>query len=815
MRITDYDISDIGSVKFTLNYDEDDYREYLEDNELTDCAESQIEFVKENCSYDVEFTDSEYFHHLGYDTMYYDEIESMFGENFAEDVLKDCMDGEEHDFEPQSYANEEINLEDPNELSNLAMKYLKHGEYFRNARGFILPNGVIVYTEMEHNQCSKVPGVKGTFHFIELGCIRILDHSIDMAKKPTKEQYKTLYRILKFYYTEELYLDLMNKQIGSFSKKYQYCEPDDVVSDIEKYFKGIMPKSNQLYEGKSPKTMKLYHWSTNVVTEPRIKGNCGYGFYMAKNKKYSRLFGNVLHKVTVKPENTFELFDKDVKKHAFFNIDKQHYDDYISKGYDSLAWYRNGELCEFVALKQEIIKDIEVIGYMNEERFRITLNDVSKMVNEIVNHLFGIIKEDETPPIELVNDNPEKEYEAIGFANKFYTLWTVYETKYKKTYIYRKNISFSKEKAQKLYPDAVFVDDLRGKTHSFTVSIGGGEGSEYMEKFSIPINKVENGAPVSIDKLIVLGIRQGKTRYGSMYQSIYGDDADGMDRYIINVFEKRDDMPRQGDIISVQGKVGFYNEKNNSIYINDASWTFVTPRKESNETEIPDGTKFKNVKMMAVQNTRGYSRIDGSFAKPGFLVLMDEDGNMFYIDTYVSDFRTGKGVQKFEDIIRDIEKGTMLNVSGTVQIKDGFNRIIRAKLAICNEPEKEGESMFDEPQDDIKQGKNYRGVVKILEWRGQGKTTRQRNANSQQRIYNMPIEKYDDFINYISEIINKHNGELRVQGEFCHNTDFDSIKQMAKEKMRELDGYDTVAFSLEFKETDEEVQYALNFYYDE
>lgn len=390
MRLINYDINEIGSVTFKLDFDEDDYNEYLEDNGLTDSNDSKFEFVRDNCTYDAEFTDSEYFHHLGYDSLSYEEIEDMFGERFAQDVLKNCMDGEEHQFEVQSYADEEINLEDPNELSNLAMKYLKHGEYFKNARGFILPNGVIVYTEMEHNQCSKVPGVKGTFHFIELGCIRILDHSIDISKNPTDAQYKTLYKILKYYNTEELYLDLMNKQIGAFSKKYQYCEPDDVVSDIERYFKGIKPRTNQLYENKSSKVMKLYHWSTNVVTEPRIKGNCGYGFYMAKNKKYSRLFGNVLHKVTVKPENTFELFDKDVRKYAFFNIDKQHYDDYINKGYDSLAWYRNGELCEFVALKQEIIKDIEVIGYMNEERFMITLNDVSRMINEIVNHLFVI-----------------------------------------------------------------------------------------------------------------------------------------------------------------------------------------------------------------------------------------------------------------------------------------------------------------------------------------------------------------------------------------------------------------------------------------
>lgn len=412
MRITDYDISDIGSIKFTLNYDEDDYAEYLEDNDVPDCKETQLEFVKDNCSYDVEFTDSEYYHHLGYDTMYYDEIESMFGERFANDVLNDCMDGQEHDFEPQSYATEELNLEDPDVLSNAAMKYLKHGEYFKNARGFILPNGVVVYTETEHNQCSKVPGVKGTFHFIGLGCIRVLDHSIDLAKMPTNAQIKTLYKVLRNYYSEELYVDLMSQQLGTFSKKYNHCDPRDVMSDIDRFFKGIVPRNN-MFEAKSDKAMKLYHWSTNVVTEPRIKGNCGYGFYMAKNKKYSRLFGDILHRVIVKPENTLTFNDREVKQHAFFNIDKEHYDDYISAGYDSLAWYRNGELCEFIALKPEIIRDIEVIGYMNENKNDMKTkvvkinekqfqNTVSKIVAESIKK---ILKE------ESLNEYPYSPYE--------------------------------------------------------------------------------------------------------------------------------------------------------------------------------------------------------------------------------------------------------------------------------------------------------------------------------------------------------------------------------------------------------------------
>ena len=67
-------------------------------------------------------------------------------------------------------------------------------------------------------------------------------------------------------------------------------------------------------------------------------------------------------------------------------------------------------------------------------------------------------------------------FTAIGFANKFYTLWSITEeTKplgnghsYIVThYNYIKNISFDKETAMAKYPDAVFDENLRGMTRSW------------------------------------------------------------------------------------------------------------------------------------------------------------------------------------------------------------------------------------------------------------------------------------------------------------------------------------------------------------
>ena len=66
---------------------------------------------------------------------------------------------------------------------------------------------------------------------------------------------------------------------------------------------------------------------------------------------------------------------------------------------------------------------------------------------------------------------------AIGFANKFYTLWNITEEtrplgngcNYVVThYTYIKNISFDKETALAKYPNATLDENLRGKTASWS-----------------------------------------------------------------------------------------------------------------------------------------------------------------------------------------------------------------------------------------------------------------------------------------------------------------------------------------------------------
>ncbi len=69
-----------------------------------------------------------------------------------------------------------------------------------------------------------------------------------------------------------------------------------------------------------------------------------------------------------------------------------------------------------------------------------------------------------------LNEEDEKNYTAIGFASKFYTLWYITERivrtpygVYEKTlYQFVKSISTDLNRTQEKYPDAVFIPDLRG-----------------------------------------------------------------------------------------------------------------------------------------------------------------------------------------------------------------------------------------------------------------------------------------------------------------------------------------------------------------
>ena len=177
-----------------------------------------------------------------------DDIEEIFGEG----ILQMMLNGEGirrggGTKELTVGANttpKSMSLEDVDEV---AKRILPITTYYPGCRGFILYDGTIVQTDAEHNMCSVIDGVNGTFHFIELGNIRILNQSADLAKQPTPQQKRVLAQVIESYSNSDFYLDIMTGDaIG-----VHYYQPDyrRVLGDIDRYFsEGIKPNPEQLYE---------------------------------------------------------------------------------------------------------------------------------------------------------------------------------------------------------------------------------------------------------------------------------------------------------------------------------------------------------------------------------------------------------------------------------------------------------------------------------------------------------------------------------------------------------------------------------------
>ena len=139
-------LSEVGRVNYSFDFDEDEYNEWLAENGLQDSEETRYEFYKDQWEYEVEYLDNDTLHYMEGDSgLSYDDLEDLFGDNMAETIVKTCMKYGSGYFETDDlYADEQVDINNPQELNAFAMKLLRHGEYFKGCRGFILSNGVVI-----------------------------------------------------------------------------------------------------------------------------------------------------------------------------------------------------------------------------------------------------------------------------------------------------------------------------------------------------------------------------------------------------------------------------------------------------------------------------------------------------------------------------------------------------------------------------------------------------------------------------------------------------------------------------------------------
>jgi hypothetical protein len=239
------DMSEVGQISFEWNFDDEEYQEWLEEAEYQNTEEALNEYIYDNVEFEIEFFDNETFHSMGSEYMSVSEMEDMFGEKVAARIIKDCReDGGGSMESSEMLQDEDFDVNNPEELNNIAKKLLRSGEYYKDCRGYILTDGTVIYTPIEHNQVSIINGIDGTFDFIRRGNIRVLQQSIDLAKEPTSAQRDVLRRVIASYADEELYLDIL-EQGQEISAKYINPDYRYVLGEIDRYFsEGIKPQGD-------------------------------------------------------------------------------------------------------------------------------------------------------------------------------------------------------------------------------------------------------------------------------------------------------------------------------------------------------------------------------------------------------------------------------------------------------------------------------------------------------------------------------------------------------------------------------------------
>ena len=307
---TSFDSSEIGAVNYSWDFDEEEYQEWLVDAEYENTQEALMEYINDNVEFELEYLDNETYHTCGCDYVDYNALEDMFGEKMQKEILTTCMSDGSGSFETVNlYSDDDVDINDQNSVNDMAMRLLRHGDYFKNCRGFILTNGVVVYTESEHNEICRIPNINNKFDFIRMGNIRVLPQSIDIGAAPTSEQRSVLRKAIASYANEELYLDIYQ---GKSSIGAKYIQPDwrYVMGEIDRFFsEGIRPQGNEYYESKNYKRQIV----ENKYDDLFNKANYDLQYFLKQGKEKYGFDGWYISSWMEKTHPEISVDPKDIK----------------------------------------------------------------------------------------------------------------------------------------------------------------------------------------------------------------------------------------------------------------------------------------------------------------------------------------------------------------------------------------------------------------------------------------------------------------------------------------------------------------------
>lgn len=280
--------------------------------------------------YNIEMTDSDgntsYFDNLTEEELA-DELDNFeSGEDIYKSIVTDTKDkGYEN---PKEFINTTPdNINDINSVIEIASKIWQIVEYVPNSRGYILPNGMLLYfgPNIDHMSISYITGMT-IGRFVQLGAIRCGDNSFELACPPTYEQKRSLYKLIGGSKNNDIYVDIVkydlsqpvsnnSRQMKMYpdticSANYNNSNPKLILNQIDNYFQNGIKlglSSGMSLRGENKKYNKIYRIVENIVKKQLFLYNNVQDFdKQHTNTMNNKLFNESYLRLTEDEEHSTE-----------------------------------------------------------------------------------------------------------------------------------------------------------------------------------------------------------------------------------------------------------------------------------------------------------------------------------------------------------------------------------------------------------------------------------------------------------------------------------------------------------------------------
>ena len=137
------DISTIGGFDYSWDFNVNDFAEWAEEEMGIPADESAfIRYLEDGyVTFTLEYVDHETRHSTGdYADLDYGGVCDEYGKSVADEMVRFlATSGNDEGFiDKDEMVEDEIDLSNPDEVNRIALKYMPHGGYSKNARGIIL-----------------------------------------------------------------------------------------------------------------------------------------------------------------------------------------------------------------------------------------------------------------------------------------------------------------------------------------------------------------------------------------------------------------------------------------------------------------------------------------------------------------------------------------------------------------------------------------------------------------------------------------------------------------------------------------------------